>query len=161
MLRKNEARGISSTGFLATLKGLPLAYNRDLQEDKEPLFDAADQIRLALGAIGGMLATATFVPERMQEAADAETTSATDLAEWLVGRGVPFRRAHAVVGALVRRHLAGEGSLRDLVAADPELGPEAAALVAPGVGVRRRTSPGGAGPSSGCRLKKLTSLCTT
>jgi argininosuccinate lyase len=135
------------TGFLATLKGLPLAYNRDLQEDKEPLFDAADQIRLALGAIGGMLATATFVPERMQEAADAETTSATDLAEWLVGRGVPFRRAHAVVGALVRRHLAGEGSLRDLVAADPELGPEAAALVAPGVGVRRRTSPGGAGPT--------------
>ncbi len=134
------------TGFLATMKGLPLSYNRDYQEDKEPLFDAVDQVRLALGAVTGMLATITFVPERMQAAADAETSSATDLAEWLVERGVPFREAHAVVGALVRRTLAGEASLRDLVAADPALGPDAAALVAPGVSVRRRTTPGGAGP---------------
>jgi argininosuccinate lyase len=134
------------TGLLATLKGLPLAYNRDLQEDKEPLFDSVDQVRLALGALSGMIATATFVPERMQAAADAETTSATDLAEWLVERGMPFREAHAVVGALVRRCLAGEASLVTLVAADPQLGPEAAALVAPGVSVRRRTTPGGAGP---------------
>jgi argininosuccinate lyase len=134
------------TGFLATMKGLPLSYNRDYQEDKEPLFDAVDQIRLALGAIGGMIATATWVPERMQAAADAETTSATDLAEWLVQRGTPFRDAHAVVGALVRRTLAGEGALRDLVAADLALGPDAAALVAPGVSVQRRITPGGAGP---------------
>jgi argininosuccinate lyase len=134
------------TGFLATMKGLPLSYNRDYQEDKEPLFDAVDQVRLALGAVTGMIATATFVPERMQAAADAETTAATDLAEWLVQRGIPFRDAHAVVGALVRRALAGEASLRDLVAADPLLGPDAAALVAPGVSVRRRTTPGGAGP---------------
>jgi argininosuccinate lyase len=134
------------TGFLATMKGLPLSYNRDYQEDKEPLFDAVDQISLALGAITGMVATATWVPERMQAAADSETGSATDLAEWLVQRGIPFREAHAVVGALVRRHLAGEGSLRDLVTADPALGPDAAALVAPGVAVQRRTTPGGAGP---------------
>ena len=134
------------TGFLATMKGLPLSYNRDYQEDKEPLFDAVDQVRLALGAVTGMIATATFVPERMQAAADAETAAATDLAEWLVQRGIPFRDAHAVVGALVRRALAGEASLRDLVAADPLLGPDAAALVAPGVSVRRRTTPGGAGP---------------
>lgn len=134
------------TGFLATMKGLPLSYNRDYQEDKEPLFDAMDQIRLALGAITGMIATVTWVPERMQSAADAETTSATDLAEWLVQRGTPFRDAHAVVGALVRRTLAGEGALRDLVAAEPTLGPDAAALVAPGVSVRRRITPGGAGP---------------
>ncbi len=134
------------TGFLATMKGLPLSYNRDYQEDKEPLFDAMDQIRLALGAVTGMIATVTWVPERMQSAADAETTSATDLAEWLVQRGTPFRDAHAVVGALVRRTLAGEGALRDLVAADPALGPDAAALVSPGVSVRRRTTPGGAGP---------------
>jgi len=135
------------TGFLATMKGLPLSYNRDYQEDKEPLFDAVDQISLALGAVRGMVATATWVPERMQSAADSETGSATDLAEWLVQRGTPFRDAHAVVGALVRRHLAGEGTLRDLVAADDALGPEAAALVAPGVAVRRRTTPGGAGPA--------------
>ena len=135
------------TGFLATMKGLPLSYNRDYQEDKEPLFDAVDQIRLALGAVTGMIATATWVPERMQAAADAETTSATDLAEWLVQRGTPFRDAHAIVGALVRRTLAGEAALRDLVASDPALGPDAAALVAPGVAVRRRVTPGGAGPA--------------
>ena len=84
------------TGFLATMKGLPLTYNRDYQEDKEPLFDSVDQIKLGLGAVTGMIATATWVPERMQAAADAETTSATDLAEWLVQRGTPFREAHAV-----------------------------------------------------------------
>ncbi len=134
------------TGFLATMKGLPLSYNRDYQEDKEPLFDAVDQISLALGAITGMVATTTWMPERMQAAADSETGSATDLAEWLVQRGMPFRDAHAVVGTLVRRHLAGEGTLRDLVVADPALGAEAAALVAPGVSVQRRTTPGGAGP---------------
>ncbi len=134
------------TGLLTTLKGLPLAYNRDLQEDKEPLFDAVDQVSLALSALTGMVATATFATERMAAAADAPTSAATDLAEWLVGRGMPFREAHAVVGALVRKTLAGEGELRDLVSAHPQLGPEAAALVAPGVSVRRRTTPGGAGP---------------
>jgi argininosuccinate lyase len=134
------------TGLLATLKGLPLSYNRDLQEDKEPLFDSVDQIGLALVAIGGMIDTATFVPERMAAAADSETTSATDLAEWLVVRGMPFREAHAVVGELVRAHLASGTALRDLVAADERLGPDAAAVLAPGVGVQRRTSPGGGGP---------------
>lgn len=134
------------TGFLATMKGLPLSYNRDYQEDKEPLFDAVDQIRLALGAVTGMIATVTFLPERMQAAADAETTAATDLAEWLVERGMPFRDAHAVVGALVRQALQGDRSLRDLVDQHPQLGPEAGGLVAPGVSVQRRTTPGGAGP---------------
>jgi argininosuccinate lyase len=134
------------TGFLATMKGLPLSYNRDYQEDKEPLFDAVDQIRLALGAITGMIATATFHPDRMQAAADAESSAATDLAEWLVERGMPFRDAHAVVGALVRNALAGSTPLRQLVAEHAQLGPEAALLVAPGVSVRRRTTPGGAGP---------------
>ena len=134
------------TGFLATMKGLPLSYNRDYQEDKEPLFDAVDQVRLALGAITGMIATATFVPERMQAAADAEGSSATDLAEWLVQRGLPFRESHAVVGALVRASIAGPRPLRDLVAEHPQLGPDAAALVAPGVSVTRRITPGGAGP---------------
>jgi argininosuccinate lyase len=148
LARGKSGRVIGSlTGLLATMKGLPLAYNRDLQEDKEPLFDAVDQIALALGAIAGMVATATFDRGRMQAAADSEVTAATDLAEWLVERGTPFRDAHAIVGALVRRSLAGEGPLRELVAAAPELGAEAAALVAPGVSVRRRTSPGGAGPA--------------
>lgn len=134
------------TGFLATMKGLPLSYNRDYQEDKEPLFDSVDQIRLALGAITGMVATVTWVPERMQSAADAETSAATDIAEWMVQRGVPFRDAHAVVGALVRRSISDNLSLRQLVLDHPQLGPDAAVLVAPGVSVRRRTTPGGAGP---------------
>jgi argininosuccinate lyase len=101
---------------------------------------------LAAVALAGMIATATFVPDRMQAAADAETTAATDLAEWLVRAGTPFRDAHAIVGALVRRHLAGDGTLRELVAAD--LGAHAAALVRPGIGVLQRTSPGGAGPAA-------------
>ncbi len=134
-------------GFLATLKGLPLAYNRDLQEDKEPLFDAVDQVSLALGALAGMIATATFDTERMAAAAASPTMAATDLAEWLVAAGTPFREAHAVVGALVRRSLEpGAPALAALVASDERLGPEAAALVAPGVAVQRRTTPGGGGP---------------
>ncbi len=132
------------TGLLVTLKGLPLAYNRDLQEDKEGLFDSVDQIGLAIAALTGMVATTTFDAGSMAAAADADVTAATDLAEHLVRDGTPFREAHAVVGRLVRRHLAGEGALADLARA--EIGPDAAALVRPGVGVRQRTSPGGAGP---------------
>ena len=134
------------TGVLAMLKGLPLSYNRDLQEDKEPLFDAVEQVSLGLAAIDGMIATATFHYDRMQEAADAPAMAATDLAEYLVRDGVPFREAHAIVGSLVRRSLAGEGSLVDLVTAEPRLGPAAADLVEPGVGVTMRTTRGGAGP---------------
>jgi argininosuccinate lyase len=134
------------TGFLATLKGLPLSYNRDLQEDKEPLFDALDQTSLAVSAMTGLLATATFDVEAMQAAADSPASSATDLAEWLVARGTPFRDAHAIVGALVRRSLDDGVPLAELVAQDERLGSEAVALLGPGVAVRRRTTPGGAGP---------------
>jgi argininosuccinate lyase len=134
------------TGLLATLKGLPLAYNRDLQEDKEPLFDSVEQVSLALIALTGMIETAQFRPERMAAAADDQTTAATDLAEWLVARGTPFRQAHVVVGELVRQSLDTGASLSELVARDERLGADAAALVAPGVAVRRRTSPGGGGP---------------
>lgn len=147
-------------GLLTTLKGLPLAYNRDLQEDKEPLFDSVDQVALAVTAISGMIATARFHADRMQSAADAEVTSATDIAEWLVRGGTPFRQAHAIVGALVRAHLAEGTSLRSLVNA--ELGSEAAALVAPGVGVALRSSPGGAGPGPfEAQLQSFTELLTT
>ena len=134
------------TGLLATLKGLPMAYNKDLQEDKEPLFDAFDTVRLTLAALDGMVSTLAFRTDRMAAAADSPYSAAIDLAEYLVAAGTPFRDAHAVVGALVRAALAGEGSLVDLVSADERLGPEAAALLAPGAPVRRRTTPGGAGP---------------
>jgi argininosuccinate lyase len=136
------------TGLLATLKGLPLAYNRDLQEDKEPLFDAVDQVSLALVAVAGMVATLTFDLPRMAAAADTPTAAATDLAEHLVAAGMPFRDAHAVVGGLVRESLDGDRSLADLVAAHPALGDDAVALLGPGVAVTRRTTPGGAGPAA-------------
>jgi len=136
------------TGFLVTLKGLPLTYNRDLQEDKEPLFDAVETVRLGLQAIAGMLATVTFRTDRMQAAADTPYGAAIDLAERLVAGGMPFRDAHHVVGGLVRRALAGEGALADLVAADERLGPDAAGLLRPGVPVTRRTTPGSAGPDA-------------
>jgi argininosuccinate lyase len=134
------------TGFLATLKGLPLAYNRDLQEDKEPLFDALDQVVGGLAAMTGLLASAAWKPARMQAAADTPFVAAVDLAEWLVERGTPFREAHRVVGTLVRDALERHVPLAELVEAHPDLGAEAVELLAPGVAVTRRTTPGGAGP---------------
>jgi argininosuccinate lyase len=91
------------TGLLATLKGLPLAYNRDLQEDKEPVFDSVDTLEVLLPAFTGMVATLGFDTERMAALAPQGFTLATDVAEWLVRRGVPFRVAHEVAGAAVRR----------------------------------------------------------
>ncbi len=134
------------TGLLATLKGLPLAYNRDLQEDKEPLFDSVDQVGLALVAIAGMVDTASYNTAVMAAAADSPASVATDLAETLVAKGIPFRQAHAIVGELVRTSLTGESTLVELAVAHKSLGPDAAALFEPGMAARRRTSPGGAGP---------------
>ncbi|WP_458116891.1 argininosuccinate lyase [Arthrobacter sp. D2-10] len=90
------------TGLLATLKGLPLAYNRDLQEDKEPVFDAIDTLEVLLPAVSGMIATLTFNSERMASLAPLGFALATDVAEWLVRQGVPFREAHELSGAAVK-----------------------------------------------------------
>ncbi|WP_460690763.1 argininosuccinate lyase [Nesterenkonia suensis] len=90
------------TGLLATLKALPLAYNRDLQEDKEPAFDAVDTLEMLLPAVSGMIATLEFHPERLAELAPQGFSLATDVAEWLVRQGVPFRVAHEVAGECVR-----------------------------------------------------------
>jgi argininosuccinate lyase len=89
-------------GLLATLKAQPLAYNRDLQEDKEPVFDSVAQLELVLPAMAGMVATLRFDTDRMAALAPAGYTLATDVAEWLVRRGVPFRVAHEAAGAAVR-----------------------------------------------------------
>jgi argininosuccinate lyase len=135
------------TAVLATLKALPLAYDRDLQEDKVPLLDSVRQSVLALRALDGCYGTLRFDLTRMAGAADDESAAAVDLAEWLVAAGTPFREAHRHVAQLVARSIEG-APLRELVEADPALGPEAAALLAPGRAVRRRTTPGGAGPSA-------------
>ncbi|MCP9946447.1 argininosuccinate lyase [Streptomyces somaliensis] len=102
------------TGLLATLKALPLAYNRDLQEDKEPLFDSCDQLEVLLPALTGMMATLTVNRERMEELAPAGFSLATDIAEWLVGRGVPFRVAHEAAGECVKAAEAEGKELADL-----------------------------------------------
>ena len=134
------------TGLLTTLKGLPLAYNRDLQEDKEPLFDSYDQVSLAVGALTGMIQTATFNADRMRAAADVQSLSATDLAEYLVRKGTPFRQAHAIVGELVQKAISGTQSLQQLVADSPDFDADALQLIGSGVGVQLRSSPGAAGP---------------
>ncbi|HEX9995313.1 MAG TPA: argininosuccinate lyase [Acidimicrobiales bacterium] len=134
------------TGLLTMLKGLPLAYNRDLQEDKEPLFDALDQLGLALPAMRGLLATAVFDVDRMRQAADTSDAAATDLAEYLVERGTPFRTAHELVASLVRASVERHVPLAELVEAHPDLGTDALELLEPGVAATRRTTPGGGGP---------------
>jgi argininosuccinate lyase len=83
------------------LKGLPLAYDRDLQEDKEPVFDSMEQLLLLLPAVTGMVATLTLRPEVLEAAAPQGFALATDVAEWLVRQGVPFRSAHEISGEMV------------------------------------------------------------
>ena len=90
------------SGLLATFKGLPLAYNRDLQEDKEPLFDSLDQLRVLLPAVAGMVSTLQFHPDRLEQLAPQGFSLATDVADWLVRQRVPFAQAHHIAGAAVR-----------------------------------------------------------
>lgn len=114
------------TGLLATLKGLPLAYNRDLQEDKEPVFDQIDTLDVLLPAFFGMVATMQFNYARMEAQAPQGFSLATDIAEWLVRQGVPFRVAHEVSGAAVtycedRGMELGDLTEDDLSLIDPNL----------------------------------------
>ena len=119
-------------GFLATLKALPLSYNKDLQEDKEPLFDAVDTVSNILPAVTGMISSATFQIEQMRDQALSPYLATTDLAEWLVQRGMPFREAHAVIGQLVARSLSEGVALEDLISMDENLGEEAVSLLEEG-----------------------------
>ncbi|MCL6104487.1 MAG: argininosuccinate lyase [Actinobacteria bacterium] len=136
------------TALLVVLKGLPLSYNRDLQEDKEPLFDSLDQISLILPALAGLLAEAKFDLERMKEAADSPFSSAVDLAEWLVALGMPFRQAHSLIASLVRDSIANQGSFEDFVVSHPSLGKPALEVIKAGEAVRRRITKGGASTGS-------------
>jgi len=106
-------------GLLATLKAMPLAYNRDLQEDKEPAFDSLDTLQLVLPAFTGMVRTMTFDVEVCAQRASAGFALATDVAEWLVRQGVPFRDAHEIAGACVRECEKNRIELHDL--SDDEL----------------------------------------
>ncbi|MFF0458481.1 argininosuccinate lyase [Nocardia africana] len=136
------------TGLLATLKAQPLAYNRDLQEDKEPLFDSVAQLELLLPAIAGLVSTLTFHTERMAELAPAGYTLATDIAEWLVRQGVPFRVAHEAAGACVRAAEARGAGLDELTdaefaAVDPALTPRVREVLTVQGSIASRNSRGG------------------
>jgi argininosuccinate lyase len=101
--------------LMVTMKGLPLGYSKDMQDDKEPLFEARDLLIVSLEAMAGMLSTLTFVSERLREAADAGFSTATDLADWLVREaGVPFREAHHITGRAVKLAEERDCGLADL-----------------------------------------------
>ena len=139
------------TGLLATLKGLPLAYNRDLQEDKEPVFDQVDTLAVMLPAVAGMVATARFDTERMAALAPAGFSLATDVAEWLVRQGVSFREAHEVAGACVRlceeRGIdLAEMSDDDLAAVSPRLTPGVRGVLTVAGSLASRDGVGGTAP---------------
>jgi len=139
------------TGLLATLKAQPLAYNRDLQEDKEPLFDSVGQLELLLPAVAGMVGTLVFHTRRLAELAPAGFTLATDVAEWLVRQGVPFRAAHEAAGRCVRMAESrgvGLGDLSDgeLAAIHPELTPDVRAVLTVAGSIASRDAPGGTAP---------------
>ncbi|WP_344993795.1 argininosuccinate lyase [Tsukamurella soli] len=136
------------SGLLATLKAQPLAYNRDLQEDKEPVFDSVEQLRLLLPAVAGLTATLEFHPERMAELAPAGYTLATDIAEWMVRRGIPFRVAHEAAGACVRVAESRGAGLDELTDAEfaevhPALTPQVRSVLTVAGSVASRSARGG------------------
>ncbi|NKE61006.1 argininosuccinate lyase [Lentzea sp. PSKA42] len=138
-------------GLLATLKAQPLAYNRDLQEDKEPLFDSVEQLELLLPAFAGMVGTLRFDVERMASLAPAGFTLATDIAEWLVRQGVPFRVAHEAAGACVRAAESRGVGLEDLTDAEfaaisPALTPEVRSVLTVEGSIASRNAHGGTAP---------------
>lgn len=138
-------------GLLATLKAQPLAYNRDLQEDKEPLFDSVEQLELLLPAFAGMVATLRFDVDRMASLAPAGFTLATDIAEWLVRQGVPFRVAHEAAGACVRAAESRGVGLEELTddefaAISPSLTPEVRSVLTVEGSIASRNAHGGTAP---------------
>lgn len=136
------------SGLLATFKALPLAYNRDLQEDKEPIFDSLDTLMLVLPAFTGMVQTITFNTERMEQLAPAGFSLATDVAEWLVKQGVNFREAHEITGSMVA--LCEQQGLElqqltdeQLATVSPKLKPEVREVLTVSGSIRSRDTGGG------------------
>jgi argininosuccinate lyase len=138
--------------LLTLLKGLPLAYNRDLQEDKEAVFDTADTLRGSLEVMTGVVGSLTFDTARLRAAAEIGFSAATDLAEYLALRGVPFRQAHGIVGKVVR-HCIGRridlpqltlGDLRDF---SPKFGRDALGVLTAEASVRRKRTAGSTSPA--------------
>ena len=142
------------------LKGLPLTYGKDMQEDKEPLFDAADSLELCIAAMAGMVRDLKANPERMRAVASADYSVATDLADWLVREaGLPFRQAHHATGALVAKAAEkgidlGELSLAEMQSVDPAITKGVYAVLTVEASVKARKSFGGTAPANVARAVK-------
>jgi argininosuccinate lyase len=141
------------TAALTTMKGLPLTYNSDMQEDKEPLFDTVDTLEAMLRVLPPMLGSLTFRVDRMREAAGAHYSTATDLADYLVRQGLPFREAHEVVGKVVRHAITrgrelGDLPLEELRRFSPLIGREVYAALTVEASLRARAVMGGTAPES-------------
>ncbi len=146
----------SLTSLFVTMKGLPLTYNRDLQEDKVPLFEAADDLAGSLEMARAVADSVRLRPERPAAAAEESWLVATDLAEALARAGTPFHRAHQLVGKLVLESVRqgkkpGDWSAAELAAFAPEFAPEMARLLDPREGMKTREIPGGTGPRAVAR----------
>lgn len=153
LVRGHSARIVGDlVGLLVLLKGLPLAYAKDLQDDKPPLFDARDLLSLSLAAMAGMVADLEFVPDRMRAAAAAGHATATDLADWLVGEAdVPFREAHHIAGrAVAAAEEAGKSldqlGLDELRAIDSRIDERVLSRLSVEASVASRRSAGGTAP---------------
>ncbi|MEO8455519.1 MAG: argininosuccinate lyase [Sphingomicrobium sp.] len=153
LVRGHSGRIIGAlTALMVTMKGLPLAYSKDMQDDKEPVFEARDLLMLSLEALGGMVETVEFVPERMRAAAAQGFSTATDLADWLVREaGVPFREAHHITGRAVKAaEERGCGladlPLDDLRAIDGRIDKRVYDVLSVDASVHSRTSYGGTAP---------------
>jgi argininosuccinate lyase len=153
LVRGHSGRIIGAlTSLMITMKGLPLAYSKDMQDDKEPVFEARDLLLLSLEALAGMVETVEFVPERMRIAASQGFSTATDLADWLVREAdVPFREAHHITGRAVKaaeeRGCALDAlSIDDLKAIDPRIDERVFDVLSVEASVNSRTSYGGTAP---------------
>lgn len=153
LLRGKSGRLVGSlVALLTTMKGLPLAYNKDLQEDKEPLFDSMEQLSLCLRVLPRVLGGLKVRRDRCAEAAQGGYANATELADYLVGKGVPFREAHDQVGRLVRRAVSlgvklEELSIHEIQAQSPDAEPDVFEALTLDAGLARREITGGTGPS--------------
>jgi argininosuccinate lyase len=140
------------TSLMVTMKGLPLAYSKDMQDDKEPVFEAYELLMLSLEAMTGMISTITFVPERMRASAEQGFSTATDLADWLVREAdVPFREAHHITGRAVklaekRGCKLDELTIEDLKTIDERIDDRVFEVLSVDASVRSRTSYGGTAP---------------
>jgi len=154
LIRGKCGRVFGAYGSLfITMKGIPLTYNRDMQEDKEPLFEAADQLAGSLRMARAVVESAKLNPEKTAAAAEESWVVATDLAEALARAGTPFHRAHQIVGRLVLESLRqgrqpNDWTPAELAAFAPEFSPDMARLLAPAEGLKTREIPGGTGPET-------------